>query len=137
MVGYATSSFTACYNTGSVSGSSSVGGVVGYAFSSFTACYNTGSVSGRGSYVGGVVGYASPYFSISACYFIDQDDDDADYGVGSSTSSDYTYMKLSSVSELNAEVSTMNTAARSTYYTAGSPIDTHLPYLFDENLLYE
>ena len=48
---------TNCYNTGSVSGLSNVGGVVGFADNSaVTNCYNTGSVNASGNYVGGVVG---------------------------------------------------------------------------------
>ena len=63
VVGYALGnslSITNCYNTGTVSGSSSyVGGVVGDTSSvTITNCYNTGSVSG-GSNVGGVVGSSS------------------------------------------------------------------------------
>ncbi|MFR9576523.1 MAG: hypothetical protein SNI54_04715 [Rikenellaceae bacterium] len=112
-----TSSLTSCYNTGSVSGSGSrIGGVVGYVSSSLTTCYNTGSVSGIGDYVGGVVGYSSSSSLLSACYFIDQAEDDATGGVGNSTSSSYTYMILSSKSELNAVIDTMNTAAGDTYY---------------------
>ena len=53
------STITNCYNTGSVSGRQEVGGVVGYTRddSTITNCYNTGSVSGTNMYVGGVVGY--------------------------------------------------------------------------------
>ena len=51
-----------------IQGYGSVGGVAGYASSStFTNCYNTGSVTGSGSSVGGVVGYAY-YTSIHDCY---------------------------------------------------------------------
>lgn len=56
---------------GSVSGSSYVGGVVGRTYSStstVSACYNTGSVSGTSDYVGGVVGYA--YSTVSTCYYL-------------------------------------------------------------------
>ena len=70
VVGLANSSsskitITNCYNTGSVSGIGSVGGVVGFAYETITNCYNTGSVSGIGS-VGGVVGFA--YETITNCY---------------------------------------------------------------------
>ena len=74
---YSNSTITNCYNTGSVSGTSTsssanVGGVLGYANSSstLTNCYNTGSVSGTSSsyaYVGGVVGYAHSS-AITKCY---------------------------------------------------------------------
>ncbi len=130
------SSLTACYNTGSVVGNYYVGGVVGIANSSpLIACYNTGSVEGN-ECVGGVLGYVYSATFLTACYFIDQDGDDTTVGVGNSSSSDYDYMVLSSVSELNAVVTTMNSSAGSTYYTEGSPSSTHLPYLFDENLKY-
>ena len=46
---------TNCYNTGAVSGTYTVGGVVGWGDAS--DCYNTGAVSGTGSSVGGVVGW--------------------------------------------------------------------------------
>jgi len=45
-----------CYNTGTVNGSSYVGGVVGNNGSIVENCYNTGFVSGTIQYVGGVVG---------------------------------------------------------------------------------
>ena len=49
-----------CHNTGKVSGNESVGGVVGrvYNQSTVTNCYNTGKVSGN-EFVGGVVGAAN------------------------------------------------------------------------------
>ena len=49
-----------CHNTGKVSGNESVGGVVGcvYNQSTVTNCYNTGKVSGN-EFVGGVVGSAN------------------------------------------------------------------------------
>jgi hypothetical protein len=85
---YLSSHISACYNTGSVSGSGDyVGGVCGhsYSYSSFssscpysyiTSCYNTGSVSGN-SRVGGVCGSSDSqsissaeysYSYITACY---------------------------------------------------------------------
>ncbi len=70
MVGYNSSSgtITHCYNTGEVSGSEYIGGVVGYNSSSgtITHCYNEGKVSGSGSCVGGVVG--ANYGTIENCY---------------------------------------------------------------------
>ena len=72
VAGYASSStFTNCYNTGTVSGSDGrVGGVVGgaYDYSTVSNCYNTGAVTGDGSIVGGVVGYAYDYSIITNCY---------------------------------------------------------------------
>ena len=48
---------TGCYNTGTVSGSSYVGGVCGdNDGATITGCYNTGAVSGSVNYVGGVCG---------------------------------------------------------------------------------
>lgn len=62
---------TACYATGTVSGSgSSVGGLVGDNVGTITACYATGEVSGSGNYsnhIGGLVGYNNSS-TISACY---------------------------------------------------------------------
>ncbi|MDR0724740.1 MAG: hypothetical protein LBF59_01850, partial [Prevotellaceae bacterium] len=97
---YIGASITACYNTGSVSGSYCVGGVCGFPYSysnpyvsyyiSITACYNTGSVSGGGSYNSSASGVIYAYSSstttiITACYWKDVADDNADYGVGSSS----------------------------------------------------
>jgi hypothetical protein len=65
---------TACYATGTVSGSSGsyyVGGLVGFNdyYGSISDCYSTGTVSGSNDswYVGGLVGY-NYYGSISNCY---------------------------------------------------------------------
>jgi uncharacterized membrane protein YeiH len=45
-----------CYSTGSVSGTSYVGGLVGYNYGAVSNCYSRGTVSG--SYdIGGLVGY--------------------------------------------------------------------------------
>ena len=64
-----------CYNTGKVTGNSSVGGVVGYNHSGIVEnCYNTGKVSGpdsvSGNSVGGVVGYNSSSGNVTGCYFL-------------------------------------------------------------------
>ena len=56
-----------CYNTGKVSGGAGVGGVVGYNSSTVENCYNIGEVSG--SPVGGVVGY-NDGDSVTNCYFL-------------------------------------------------------------------
>ncbi|MGN0442592.1 MAG: GLUG motif-containing protein [Acutalibacteraceae bacterium] len=61
----ASGTITGCYNTGTVSGSSYVGGVCGRNIGTITGCYNTGTVSGS-SYVGGVCGYNSN--RITGCY---------------------------------------------------------------------
>ena len=68
VVGSAYATVSNAYNTGLVSGSSSVGGVVGNAGSSTVInVYNTGSVSGS-SRVGGVVGYVSYNSTITNAY---------------------------------------------------------------------
>lgn len=52
-----------CYNTGSVSGTSSVGGIAGNNQHSYiTDCYNSGSISGD-QYVGGLVGLHEQYIA--------------------------------------------------------------------------
>jgi hypothetical protein len=58
-----------CYNTGSVNGSTNVGGIVGYNESgnNISYCYNTGSVNGSTN-VGGIVGYNESGNNISSCY---------------------------------------------------------------------
>lgn len=47
-----------CYNTAAVTGDSTVGGVVGYSEGDVTNCYNTGTVSSEGKRIGGVAGDA-------------------------------------------------------------------------------
>ena len=54
-----------CYNTGTISGSHSVGGMVGRNFGTVESCYNTGTISGSSS-VGGVVGISS--ITVANCY---------------------------------------------------------------------
>ena len=68
--GYPSGSITACYNTGTVTGASYVGGVVGGNFNDITACYNTGTVTG-GTYIGGVVGGNASVGIITDCYWLD------------------------------------------------------------------
>ena len=74
------------YNTGAVSGSKNVGGVVGdnYSGGNVTNCYNTGSVS-DGTYTGGVVGY-NISASVANCYY--QQHDPAIFGIGDTTKDD-------------------------------------------------
>lgn len=68
VVGYNCGTIIGCYYTGSVSGSTSIGGVVGNNWDGkITACYATGSVSGSDSVVGGVVG-GNNNGTITACY---------------------------------------------------------------------
>ncbi len=57
----------ACYSSATVSGSDCVGGVVGENGDIVVACYSTGIVSGSSNYVGGVVGLSCG--TITACYF--------------------------------------------------------------------
>lgn len=47
-----------CYNTAAVTGGSTVGGVVGYSEGDVTNCYNTDTVSSEGKRIGGVAGDA-------------------------------------------------------------------------------
>ena len=75
VVGYAyeNSIIENCYNTGSVTGRDSVGGVAGearslYGYVYIMNCYNTGFVSGSEECVGGVVGYASSSSTVTNCY---------------------------------------------------------------------
>ena len=69
LVGQNNGLLTSCYATGSVTGGDTVGGLVGYNWDgTIIFCYATGSVSGN-SYVGGLVGknYCGAS-SITACY---------------------------------------------------------------------
>jgi hypothetical protein len=67
LVGGNGGTLTGCYATASVSGWDYVGGLVGYNESgSITSCYATGSVSGN-YYVGGLVGY-NYYGTLTTCY---------------------------------------------------------------------
>ena len=68
MIGYTytNNSISNCYATGSVSGSSNVGGLVGRARGSISNCYFSGSVTGDTD-VGGLVGYTNE-LSIVNCY---------------------------------------------------------------------
>ena len=65
---FSDSGITGCYVTGSVSGTSNVGGIAGFIGnnSSIMGCYVYGSVSSTSSNVGGIVGYASG--TVSNCY---------------------------------------------------------------------
>ena len=56
---------SACYATGDASGSGVVGGLVGWNQGAISACYATGDASGSGV-VGGLVGYSQS--TIRACY---------------------------------------------------------------------
>jgi hypothetical protein len=59
---------TACYTTGSVSGTHDVGGLAGRNYAgALTACYTTVSVSGTGNYTGGLAG-ANVYSTVTSCY---------------------------------------------------------------------
>lgn len=69
IVGYTTATtLTACTNTGSVSGTSNIGGIVGWNRSALTACVNTGSVNGT-TYAGSIVGWHSNYI-LTACFWL-------------------------------------------------------------------
>ncbi|MCR9103311.1 MAG: hypothetical protein NXI25_25405, partial [bacterium] len=72
----ATAGVSGCYSTGSVDGSSNIGGVVGYAGASAATgttienCYSSCSVNGSGAMarVGGLVGTLFDGYTISDCY---------------------------------------------------------------------
>ncbi|MFR9542304.1 MAG: GLUG motif-containing protein [Rikenellaceae bacterium] len=134
MVGYASSSVTACYNTGSILGSSYVGGVVGYSTnyssSSITACYNTGAVDGNGDnyYAGGVAGYASSY--LYGCYYLPYSD--MSYTSSTDGTADENLVATMTSSDFPA---TLNEAAGDDYfefdsynYNGGYPILISIDY---------
>ena len=80
---------SSCYNIGSLSGSSCVGGVVGNNSKSVSNCYNDGSVSGR-LYVGGVVGQNSETSGTSTnCFYrtgcAKDGDNKIQFGIGCET----------------------------------------------------
>lgn len=73
IIAYQNSNITRCWNLGTVSGSSSVGGIsAAYSNTSsdkieISSCFNAGSVSGV-SNVGGIIGYKHRFIEISKCY---------------------------------------------------------------------
>ncbi len=68
IVGYNYGTITNCYNTGEVSGTDGIGGLVGYnPNGTINNCYNEGDVSGN-NYVGGLVGYNGSSDTIANCY---------------------------------------------------------------------
>ena len=66
LVGSNIGAISACYATGDASGSSLVGGLVGNNGGTISACYATGDATGTGNTVGGLVGNNEG--TISACY---------------------------------------------------------------------
>ena len=66
LVGNNPGTISACYATGAASGSSGVGGLVGRNAGTISACYATGDATGTGGSVGGLVGRNAG--TISACY---------------------------------------------------------------------
>ncbi len=118
------SSITACYSTGTVSGSYNVGGVVGHETTLVTACYSTATVSGTGDYVGGVIGYKETG-TVSACYWYNSS---TDYGVGYSGSGSevdgVTKVSSSSSSDWSTALSAMNTALTSSGWQYETNTDT-------------
>ena len=68
LVGENASTISACYATGDASGRQSVGGLVGLNEGTISACYATGDATGTGNNVGGLVGKSSDGSTISACY---------------------------------------------------------------------
>ena len=69
--GYNNGTIKSCYNTASVSGQESVGGVCGFnSVVTTTNCFNEGTVSGQ-SHVGGVCGYDYYYDgTLTNCYYL-------------------------------------------------------------------
>ena len=69
--GYNNGTIKSCYNTASVSGQESVGGVCGFnSVGTTTNCFNEGTVSGQ-SHVGGVCGYDYYYDgTLTNCYYL-------------------------------------------------------------------
>lgn len=69
--GYNNGTIKSCYNTASVSGQESVGGVCGFnSVGTTTNCFNEGTVSGQ-SHVGGVCGYDYYYDgALTNCYYL-------------------------------------------------------------------
>ena len=57
-------------DSGNISSSSSIGGIVGYAYNNakIINCYNNATITGGDRYVGGIVGYARINVSIENCY---------------------------------------------------------------------
>ena len=69
--GYNNGTIKSCYNTASVSGQESVGGVCGFnSVGTTTNCFNEGTVSGQ-NFVGGVCGYDYYYDgTLTNCYYL-------------------------------------------------------------------
>lgn len=69
--GYNNGTIKSCYNTASVSGQESVGGVCGFnSVGTTTNCFNEGTVSGQ-NFVGGVCGYDYYYDGkLTNCYYL-------------------------------------------------------------------
>ena len=69
--GYNNGTIKSCYNTASVSGQESVGGVSGFnSVGTTTNCFNEGTVSGQ-NFVGGVCGYDYNYDGrLTNCYYL-------------------------------------------------------------------
>ena len=105
---------TGCYNTGTVSGSSSsTGGVCGSnEGGTITGCYNTGSVSGSDySIFGGVCGGNGG--TITNCYYLASNDD----GNGGKTTDQF---RSGEVCYLLSQGSTVTDGENTTYYSGTS-----------------
>ena len=115
-----------CYNTGAVSGSYSVGGIIGQAQDGHTVlnCYNTGVItsSSGSSDVGGIAGWVTGDNTITNCYF---NSASAASGIGSG-SGDVTAMTADEMKDASF-VARLGDAFRSDKYAlanAGYPILT-------------
>ena len=105
---------TGCYNTGSVSGSdySTVGGVCGGNGGTITGCYNTGSVSGSDYSTFGGV-CGGNEGTITNCYYLASND----YGNGGKTTAQF---KSGEVCYLLSQGSTVTDGENTTYYSGAS-----------------
>ncbi len=135
---------TACDNDGSISSTSYyAGGVVGYAYSNvtLTACFSTGRVYSGTVFAGGVAGYTFNT-TLTACSFVDQEDDNAIYGIGDDAES-IGVETLTTIAELNeaSRIVAMNSAIEEFdilknsvvipyRYEAGSPADSVTPQIY-------
>ncbi|MES2535016.1 MAG: filamentous hemagglutinin N-terminal domain-containing protein [Pseudomonadota bacterium] len=69
LVGFnSNSTISKAYATGSVTGTTIVGGLVGYGFGAISDAYATGTVTGTGNYVGGLLGYNDIGHTVTNAY---------------------------------------------------------------------
>jgi hypothetical protein len=68
LVGENSGTLTGCYATSSVSGGGHLGGLVAFSTGSLTLCHATGSVNGTGNFVGGLIGRQDVGGTLNVCY---------------------------------------------------------------------